>query len=124
MHVSWINPIRRNTGEDRDCPRISSHQPIDLFRRELSITPVARHAFIQHALRRQRNNQVVRTPDERHADAIWICLTSLQTLLNLFAIKRSELFLRARDDEIVKSKVTDVHERIVLVMTSLVFSHP
>src|SRR6185503_18511027 len=98
MHVSWITPICRNAGEHRGAPRISSQQPINLFRSELSITPVARDALVQYALRRQRNNQVVRTPDERHADAIWIRLTSLQTFLNLFAIKRCELFLRARVD--------------------------
>src|ERR1044072_225458 len=124
MYVMRIGSICGNAREHRHAPRISAEQPIELLRGELTITMVAGHAFVQRALRRERDREIVGAPDEWHADAIRIRLALLHGAFNAVTIEIRQLFLHAWLDEIVKTKVTRVHERIKLVMASLLFSHP
>ena len=127
MRIARITPAVGNPEKHRRPPRIAAHQPIAVFAHELVVSRVAGHALIQETLRRQRHEQVVRAPDERHADAIrdyFSATSGTQSESDSVAIILSEHLLEILVDIIVEREMAKVDERVILVVPCLFFAHP
>src|SRR4051812_8169829 len=100
----------RNTAEHRSAPWISSEQPITLLRCKLPELPITRHDFIEPTLGREGGQQIIRTPDKRHADVIRILFAHRDTLPDPIRVITAQLLLEMFIHEIVKAKMPEIHE--------------
>ena len=106
-------------------PRVTAEQPVAHRGFDFEKCFVARQFVIQPALRDERYREVVGAPDERDAVEKGIALRPLFHPLQTAAHMADKFLLRLRVISLCRQSVmAEVHERIPLIMTSRISSHP
>jgi hypothetical protein len=95
-----------------------------LRRGQFPVTFVSRHPLVKQSLRRQRDHQIIRTPDERHSDAIRVFLRHAGGSIQTLAVETGQQRTRFPVHQIVQAEMPDVHERVILIVFRLFPAHP
>ena len=109
--------------EHRRAPRVSAKQPITMIDRGLAISCVACHQFVQMHLRDERDDQIVRTPEEGNSYSIRVRLCTRDDAFDAAAVISRKLGFRLLIDKRIQRKMPDVRERIHLIVPRHQFTH-
>src|SRR5512135_1686313 len=88
-------------GEHREAPRISPKEPVAMGCGQGAIPDIPGHTLIKQALSRKGHRQVVRAPDERHANAVWIAFRGVCATLDSSLVVLRQGSLKLRIDQLI-----------------------